>query len=178
MKFTLDTWIISDTHFGHTNIIKYCNRPKNHDWLMEKNWRAVIKHDDLVLHLGDLAIWYGRRELFWLNVVKQLPGRKYMLRGNHDKLKTPQYKKLGYTIIPEFTQVIDGTIIKFSHDAMREELPGVDWDLNIHGHVHNHAHKWEKEYINVSVEVMRYRPVRLRDILSTRRGTVISNVLH
>jgi calcineurin-like phosphoesterase family protein len=145
---------------------------------MDKNWRALVKPGDTVLHLGDLAIWYGRTEVFWLGVVSLLPGQKYMLRGNHDKLKDHQYKRLGYTIIPEFTQVIDGTIIKFSHDAAREELPHVDWDLNIHGHVHNHAHTWEKEYINVSVEVMRYRPVRLRDILSPHKEQVVSNVLH
>ncbi len=55
----LDTWIISDTHFGHKNIIKYCDRPLNHNELMIEQWGDLIKWQDNVLHLGDLAVWYG-----------------------------------------------------------------------------------------------------------------------
>ena len=27
-------WLITDTHLGHENIIKYCSRPKNHEELI------------------------------------------------------------------------------------------------------------------------------------------------
>jgi len=65
-----DTWIISDTHFGHKNILSFesCRLTQmridgydadEHDkWLVDK-WNSIIKEDDTVLHLGDLAFKSG-----------------------------------------------------------------------------------------------------------------------
>lgn len=51
-------WIISDTHFGHANIIKYCNRPFTNVTTMNatliRNWKALVKNDDTIWHLGDV----------------------------------------------------------------------------------------------------------------------------
>ena len=56
----MNTFFTSDTHFGHNNIIEYCKRPytsvEEMDAALEKNWNEVVKPDDLVYHLGDLAI--------------------------------------------------------------------------------------------------------------------------
>lgn len=172
-NLTLDTWLVSDTHFGHKNIVKYCNRPMNHNELMVKNWDALIQPEDTVLHLGDLAVWYGREEDHWLDVARQLPGQKYMLRGNHDKLKDKVYAGLGYTVIPEFIQTFDlpgrdMVRVLFSHYPDHSRIG--QWDINVHGHVHNNGidpvlAASGRDYRNISVELMDYRPVRLRDIL-------------
>ena len=168
MEFNLDTWIVSDTHFRHKNIIKYCNRPMNHDQIMESNWHDLVGEDDLVLHLGDLQIWYNdvlMREAD--NISERLPGRKYMLRGNHDHYTDEEFGLLGFTVIPEFVQKFGQTKVLFSHypDTSRGHL----WDLNVHGHIHNNHsddhQKLGKKWINVSIEVMDYKPTRLRDVL-------------
>ena len=48
-------YVIPDTHLGHENIKKYCNRPENFEALIEKNWRAAISETDTVIHLGDVS---------------------------------------------------------------------------------------------------------------------------
>ena len=52
----------SDLHFGHKNVIKFCNRP----WQDEKemnsglidNWNSVVSNNDIVFVLGD-TFWFN-----------------------------------------------------------------------------------------------------------------------
>lgn len=166
---TLDTWIVSDTHFKHANIVKYCNRPLNHNEVISDNWHRIVGADDPVLHLGDLMIWY-KDDLIKeaKEIAIDLPGKKQIIRGNHDKLSKSEFAALGFEEIDEFIQEFNGKRVLFSHypDTERGHL----WDLNIHGHIHNNREeKWSNKHINVSIEVMAYRPVRLRDILNESR---------
>ena len=68
-------FFISDTHFGHTNIIKYCNRPFNNtdemDTALIKNWNAKVPKDGIVYHLGDFA-WGSIN--YWEKIREQLNG--------------------------------------------------------------------------------------------------------
>lgn len=74
----------SDLHFGHANIIQYCNRP----WAtvdemnagLVANWNSVVGPDDTVFVLGDFAMNRGAT-LHW---VSKLNGRKILIIGNHD----------------------------------------------------------------------------------------------
>lgn len=169
---TPDTWLISDTHFGHKNIVKYCNRPMNHNDLMINHWKQLVRPDDDVLHLGDFSVWYGPEEDYWLNIANEFPGNIYMLRGNHDKKKDTQYATRGITMIPEFIQELEYKQnlkrILFSHYPDVDRIG--DWDVNIHGHIHNNPldaklAATNRRYINISVELMDYSPRLLSDIL-------------
>ena len=69
----MSVYLISDTHFGHKNIISYCNRPfssvEEMDKTLIKNWNSVVKKEDTVYHLGDFA--FGNKE-FTQKIIKQL----------------------------------------------------------------------------------------------------------
>ena len=88
MNYTFDgsrVFFTSDTHFNHTNIIRYCDRPfKNTDEMNEKlisNWNSVVAPDDIVFHLGDFCLG-GSAE--WTKVLDRLNGKIYLIIGNHD----------------------------------------------------------------------------------------------
>ena len=85
-------YFISDTHFNHNNIIKYCNRPfksiNEMNQTIINNWNKTVKADDEIYHLGDLVL--GKKEEMY-NTVSNLNGKKYLIRGNHDKLSISIY---------------------------------------------------------------------------------------
>lgn len=79
------TFFTSDTHFGHENIIRYCNRPFATTEEMNKalihNWNKVVKPEDTVFHLGDFAIGGSA---VWNDMLSALNGKIYLIKGNHD----------------------------------------------------------------------------------------------
>ncbi|RDU63472.1 metallophosphoesterase family protein [Helicobacter sp. MIT 14-3879] len=99
MKISLDTYILSDTHFGQDSIVKreYIRKTitnnlnyKNHFNLLVDNWNAKIKNDDLVLHLGDVYFKDG------IKYVKRLNGNKRLIIGNNDINKFNKLIALGW----------------------------------------------------------------------------------
>ena len=137
LNITLNTWIISDTHFGHKNIVKYCNRPKKHNDIMRQNWIELIAEDDTVLHLGDLFMGRKADAISWID---NLPGDKYMIRGNHDKQNLHWYADRGFKLVGEFGRLYwhdAAHRVCFSHYPEDQKL---DWGVNIHGHIHNNGY--------------------------------------
>jgi calcineurin-like phosphoesterase family protein len=81
----MKTFFTSDTHFGHANIIKYCNRPfasvEEMDNILIHNWNSVVRPEDTVYHLGDFAVGGGPAAPY----LRRLNGTIYFCLGNHDK---------------------------------------------------------------------------------------------
>ena len=84
------TWFTSDTHFNHTNIIKYCDRPfSDVNEMNEKiirNWNERVVPDDRVFHLGDFGLF--KRDKEPRSILNRLNGNIYLIRGNHDHTDT------------------------------------------------------------------------------------------
>lgn len=164
MKYPFDTrtWLISDTHFFHVNIGRYCNRPDGWQDLIIKNWNHWIRPVDMVFHLGDLAL--GKKENAEV-LIPLLNGKLYLMRGNHDRRSIAFYQGLGITLVkdPYRMETDTGLKLVFSHRPIVPLPPGL---LNLHGHIHNNpAPELGPRHVNLSIEVRQYRPWRLGDIL-------------
>lgn len=106
MKFRDDidienTWVTSDSHFGHENIGDYCHRPLDYDQVMVAEWRKAVPDDATVIHLGDLC--YRGNAWFKNIIAPELTGaRKLLLKGNHDHQRYNFYKQCGFNMVRDF----------------------------------------------------------------------------
>lgn len=157
-------WIISDTHFGHKNIISYGGRPKEHETIMLSEWTRLVQPHDQILHMGDVCFANAGK---WQILIRNLPGEKFLIKGNHDHQKNSFYENCGFTIIDEF--IVDDH--SFTHRPATPLYPGPRgfWHTNIHGHIHNNPFSEQhdgithrgKKYINMCVEMTDLKPVQL-----------------
>lgn len=153
-------FIIADTHFGHTNVIKYCNRPfasaEEMDEKLIKNWNEVVSNDDVVLHLGDFGL--GSKEYIG-GIIKKLNGKKILIKGNHDNWSDDWYREAGFSYVSKFP-IVWNDFYLLSHAPL--QLSETTPYFNYYGHVHN-----DERYIDnatskcVSVERIGYRPLFL-----------------
>ncbi len=160
--FDGQTWLISDTHFFHENIAEYCDRPAGWQDLIIENWNRWIHPNEIVFHLGDLAL--GKKEDAEA-LIPRLNGKLFLMRGNHDRRSVSFYNRFGITMVKDPYQMETDTGLKliFSHRPIVPLPPGL---LNLHGHVHNNPTPGlGSRHINLSIEVRQYRPWKLSEIL-------------
>lgn len=81
-------WFTSDEHYGHDNIIKFCNRPFADTSHMREtlidNHNSLVKKDDFIYHLGDM-FWNSLTDQECFDILARLNGRHYYILGNHEK---------------------------------------------------------------------------------------------
>ena len=122
-------YIITDTHIGHANMVRLCGRPENFSELVLAAWEKRVKPEDTVIHLGDIA-WGDEH----LARVMAMPGKKILVRGNHDPHSLEEYMDRGFALAcNEFAMNLDGMKVLFTH---RPRF-GHTADINIHGHQHD-----------------------------------------
>ncbi len=188
----MTTWFTADAHFGHANIIRYCDRPYRSVEAMRsglvRRWNAVVGESDRVFVLGDFAL--GRVEET-LGVLKELNGVKELLVGNHDRPFDPRPRQraewtarylqagfhsvthgtAGYTLAGHHPVLIGHfPYAGDSHDADRyaDQRPYDSGLPIIHGHVHTTWHLNGRQ-LNVGVDVNDFTPVsehRIVELLS------------
>lgn len=157
------TFIISDTHFGHRNIIEYTNRPfysvEEMNETLIKNWNSVVKKDDVVWHLGDFG--FGSKETI-INIRSRLNGKIFLILGNHDSHPMKWYYECGFDKVYDKPVIINDFYI-LSH---MPRVVGADIYGYIYGHVHND--EMYKDYTKNSfcacVERIDYKPILLDKI--------------
>lgn len=168
-------FLISDTHFGHANIINFKRndgtplRPfktvEDMDEAMVANWNKVVNTRDCVYHLGDVVI--NRR---CLPIMARLNGRKKLIRGNHDLFKLSDYT-------PYFEDVYGCYVLAdmiLTHIPLHPDCITTRFGTNVHGHLHANVvmikehignnffeDEVDPRYMSVCVEQIDYTPISL-----------------
>ena len=150
----MNTYLTSDLHLGHSNIIKYCNRPfpdveSMNKYLITK-WNETVSKSDKVYFLGDLSFLTEK----WIPLLN---GNITFIKGNHDKFKNTQS-------FPSIILEWQGECFYLIHNP-RDVPP--DWESwIIHGHVHNNKpFRVDEKTFNVSTDVTFFRPIELSYII-------------
>ncbi len=183
-----NTWFSSDHHFGHKNILNYCDRPFSSVADMNENmierWNSVVKSEDDVYYLGDFSLDQKYVEAF----LPQLNGTIYWIPGNHDA-SHPMHEShkahakevdwlTAHGVVlcqPEHELFLDGTDFLLCHfpygmedhtEVVRyPEWRPVDRGLPLLcGHIHD-VWKTRAKMINVGVDQWDYYPVSAAQVL-------------
>ncbi len=155
-------------------------RPDNFNELIIKNWNNTINNDDTVFHLGDVACGFTGRENELKQIINSLPGKKILMKGNHDTKSDDFYIDLGFESVNSYLIIEkDGLKTMLCHypleisifeskksrekqieliDIFRKE----ECSYLIHGHTHNSVSKYNFAF-NASVERLNYSPIQLDD---------------
>jgi calcineurin-like phosphoesterase family protein len=191
--FTKDEVVfLSDTHFGHANIINYCSRPFTYPDIEEMDLTMLSAMQDAdaagktIIHAGDFVF----RPTTLESVGWRPKGDHIILLGNHDKHanKDGKYRKLyreffgtieGHsdTWRTNFLSItVDGEPIMISHEPQQQLM----WHkYNLYGHHHSNmvlrpvqflpTYDWlfkSNRHFNISVELTNYKPVSLDEALT------------
>ena len=84
---TMSLFAIGDTHlsFGTDKPMDVFRGWENYEKKLEKNWKAVVNDNDTVVIPGDITWGMTLQEaLEDFRFLDSLPGRKIILKGNHD----------------------------------------------------------------------------------------------
>lgn len=139
-----NVWFCSDLHFGHKNIQKFrmfVSSEEDNRQFIKDSWKKLVHKKDVVYVLGDAVFTMETLEDF-----KELPGKKILIRGNHDQLNTSAYLK----VFDEVYGLLKYKEFWLSHAPIHpNELRG---KVNLHGHVHYETLEDHRNYFNCCVE--------------------------
>jgi calcineurin-like phosphoesterase family protein len=147
----MKTFIVSDWHLNHANIITYCDRPKNFTDMIIKRHNERVAHDDVVINLGDVAI--GPPGLIE-SQIRNMNGRHILIKGNHDHKSSSWYMEHGFQFCCD-AMIYRGAWL--THRPAPSLPEGTH--TNVHGHLHN---IWDGFHPNGSVKQMDEEGMRLR----------------
>lgn len=166
-----EIFFTSDTHFGHTNIIKHCNRPytckEEMDEDIVKKWNDRVSKNDIVYHLGDVT-WYGPKGA---EILGRLKGTKHLMLGNHDSLRV---------IGNYFEDILDYKRLcpRNNLQLILMHYPIQSWHLkergsiHLHGHTHGNIDNTGLLRFDIGVDCCNMAPISLDEVLKLAEAEI------
>lgn len=159
-----NVFFTADTHCGHDNIIRYCNRPfSGPDEMLEvmvERANAVLRKGDVLYHLGDVA-WSTFK---WEDYFHRLNTQEiHLIMGNHDDPKKARAAKWLRSVADIKMIHVGSYHVAMCHYAMKS------WPSRSHGALHcfGHSHgklKGDGRSMDVGVDCWGYAPISLEEV--------------
>lgn len=128
-------FFVSDTHFGHFNIAKLCNRPYSSRSEMDQglidNWNSIVPEDGIVIHCGDFMLPHKVGYKEYSKYINKLNGIIYLTRGNHDKIDLGNYDNKLIVNDCLFVEVEKALIYAQHYPCL-----AFNGDIQVFGHIH------------------------------------------
>jgi calcineurin-like phosphoesterase family protein len=174
MQTERNTFITSDTHFSHANMLKFIRkdgrkvRPEfssveEMDECLVERWNALVRPNDIIYHLGDVALKSRHVE-----IVKRLNGVKYLILGNHDIYGVKFYFDYFSDVCGMRRLLKEGVMLTHIPIHVQSIKRGY---INVHGHIHENIIAQDSQmivgnivdqhplYFNACVEHHNYAPI-------------------
>ena len=155
-------WFTADEHYGHANIIKFCNRPfstvEEMNEAMICNHNALVQHGDIVVHGGDFTLGKDADKY-----IERLRGSHIFIKGSHDRW-------MDKDSIQIWERTIQGIYIVVCHYAMRVWPRSHYGSWQLYGHSHGNLEPIGNQY-DIGVDNNNFCPVsfnQLRDIMESK----------
>jgi calcineurin-like phosphoesterase family protein len=165
-------WFVSDTHFSHRNIVKFCpqrqvefgvdlNDPdmlQKHDDALIRRWNMTVGKHDTVYILGDLSFAPVEETK---KILEKLHGKKHLIIGNHDgsckgldnyfesvsQIKEVWFKTHMFSFLDEHMHCI---LCHFPMMAWNRRMHG---SIQVHGHLHGSGDELNKMSGELRVDI-------------------------
>lgn len=172
-------YFTADTHFGHANVIKLCNRPFENIEAMNEAmviaWNERVKGNDTVYIVGDMFFRCSDPE----SILARLKGKKRLIVGNHDgswmsKVDLSKY----FCSVDHFLEISDGV-----HALTLCHYPLLTWkhekrSYMIHGHIHADTSSdyfpliaKRENILNAGADINGFQPITFEEL-------VVNNKIH
>jgi len=159
----MNTFFVSDQHFDHKNIIKYCERPfsdvdEMNEHMVETH-NKMVTNKDIVYHVGDFC--FSPNSRMWLN---RLNGKEHhLVLGNHDFRHLRQLQEA-------FDSVQDVKLIRVQDsDIFLSHYCHLVWPKRHYGtyHLYGHSHgmlQGPTGSLDVGVDPHHFHPLPWEDV--------------
>jgi calcineurin-like phosphoesterase family protein len=165
-------FFVSDTHFGHENIIRNCRRPfanvAEMDEALISRWNERVAPGDTVYHLGDFCFRNLRAADVYLS---RLNGQIHLVAGNHDEETLARHASL-FASVSAIREIHErGHRIVMCHYPMREWHGSWDRAWHLFGHVHGRLdHEPHGYSLDVGADAHDFRPWSIEEVAREFEG--------
>lgn len=167
------TYFTADTHFGHQNVIRFCDRPwqtaDEMDEAMIERWNDRVRNNDTVYIVGDMFFRSKDAD----GILSRLKGKKRLIVGNHDGswMKKVDLSK-HFESVDHYLETSDG-----QHGLTLCHYPLLTWNHSkrsfmIYGHIHSDTTVdfWpliltRDHMLNAGADINGYMPVTFEELV-------------